>query len=100
MKVNVSDNWNINFFNNFFKAKLDSSSGHETLTKSAPTFSSDLIWLTVALISVVRVLVIDWTDIGESPPTSTLPTLIFLVFFFEYLARVLHSLQITCIYYY
>ena len=81
MKMNVSNNWNIDFFNNFFRARLDSSSGHETLTKSAPTSSRDLICLTVALTSVVSVLVIDWTDIGESPPTSILPTLIFLVFF-------------------
>ena len=58
MKVNICDNWNIDFFNNFFRAKLDSSSGHE-LNKSAPTFSSDLIWFMVALISVVRVFVID-----------------------------------------
>ena len=34
MKVNVCDNWNINFFNNF-RAKLDSSSGHESYQISA-----------------------------------------------------------------
>ena len=41
---------------------------------SAPASSSWRIWSIVAAASAVRVLVIDWTVIGASPPTSTLPT--------------------------
>ena len=41
---------------------------------SAPASSSWRIWLIVALASPVMVLVIDWTVIGASPPTGTLPT--------------------------
>ena len=56
------------------RAFVESSSGHETLTMSAPASSRSLICFTVPAISVVRVLVMDWTDIGASPPTKTSPT--------------------------
>src|SRR5580692_5664800 len=58
----------------WLKAAVDSSSGQETLTMSAPASSNSRIWPMVALASAVRVLVIDWTVIGASPPTSTDPT--------------------------
>jgi hypothetical protein len=57
-----------------FSAALDSSSGQETRTMSAPAISSWRIWSIVPWMSVVRVLVMDCTVIGESPPTGTLPT--------------------------
>ena len=41
---------------------------------SAPTASARRIWATVALTSVVGVLVIVCTVIGASPPTATGPT--------------------------
>jgi hypothetical protein len=41
---------------------------------SAPASSSARIWAIVAAASEVGVLVIDWTVIGASPPTSTSPT--------------------------
>jgi hypothetical protein len=41
---------------------------------SAPASSSWRIWSMVAAASAVSVLVIDWTVIGASPPTSTEPT--------------------------
>src|SRR5712692_9793917 len=41
---------------------------------SAPARSSACTCSTVALTSLVTVLVIDCTVIGESPPTGTLPT--------------------------
>jgi hypothetical protein len=56
------------------KAAVESVSGHETRTMSAPASSSWRICSSVAAASLVRVLVIDWTVIGASPPTSTLPT--------------------------
>src|ERR1700744_4160960 len=59
------------------KAKVDSPSGHDTRTISAPASSNCRIWPMVALASAVRVLVMDWTVIGASPPTSTEPTGIF-----------------------
>jgi len=55
-------------------AWVDSSSGQDTRTISAPASSSWRTWLMVAWASDVSVLVIDWTVIGASPPTSTLPT--------------------------
>ena len=57
-----------------FSAAVDSSSGQETLTISAPASSSPRICASVAFTSVVGVLVIDWTAIGASPPTGTAPT--------------------------
>ena len=55
-------------------AAVLSSSGHDTRTMSAPASSRARTWPMVASASAVRVLVIDWTLIGASPPTSTLPT--------------------------
>ena len=55
-------------------ASVDSLSGQETRTMSAPASSSWRIWLIVALASEVTVLVIDCTVMGASPPTSTEPT--------------------------
>ena len=53
------------------KAAVDSSSGQDTRTMSAPASSSWRICSMVAAASAVRVLVIDWTVIGASPPTGT-----------------------------
>ena len=57
-----------------FSASADSWSGQETRTISAPARSSACTCSTVALTSLVTVLVIDCTVIGASPPTGTLPT--------------------------
>jgi hypothetical protein len=43
---------------------------------SHPAAVSSAICCNVELTSEVRVVVIDWTEIGESLPTPTLPTLI------------------------
>jgi hypothetical protein len=56
------------------RAAVDSTSGQETRTMSAPASSSWRIWSMVAAASAVSVLVIDWTVIGASPPTGTFPT--------------------------
>ena len=61
-------------------ALVESSSGQDTLTKSAPSLIKSSICLTVAITSVVNVLVIDCTDIGFEPPIFTFPTLISLDF--------------------
>ena len=58
------------------KARVDSSSGVETRTISAPTLAERMIWSSVAATSVVGVLVMVWTEIGAPPPTGTLPTMI------------------------
>src|ERR1700674_2441758 len=55
-------------------ASADSWSGQDTRTMSAPARSSACTCSTVALTSLVTVLVIDWTVIGASPPTGTPPT--------------------------
>ena len=65
----------------FFKAKVESWSGQDTLTISAPASSKAFICFIVSFISVVKVLVIDCTLIGELPPTLMFPTLITFVFF-------------------
>src|SRR2546428_12858618 len=57
-----------------FSASADSWSGQETRTMSAPARSRACTCSTVALTSLVTVLVIDCTVIGASPPTGTLPT--------------------------
>src|SRR6478735_966199 len=57
-------------------AAVLSTSGHETRIKSAPASSQRRIWSIVAAASEVRVLVIVCTVIGASPPTGTLPTMI------------------------
>ena len=59
-------------------ALVESSSGQDTQTKSAPSLTKPSICLTVAITSVVNVLVIDCTDIGFEPPTFTFPTFISL----------------------
>jgi hypothetical protein len=56
------------------KAAVLSSSGQDTRTMSAPASSSARIWSRVAAASVVGVLVMDWTEMGASPPTNTDPT--------------------------
>ena len=58
-------------------ASASSWLGHATRTMSQPDAVSSAICCSVALMSVVGVVVIDCTDTGASPPTSTLPTLIF-----------------------
>ena len=57
-------------------AAVASSIGHETRIRSAPTSSQRRIWSIVASASSVGVLVIVCTVIGASPPTGTLPTMI------------------------
>src|SRR6185503_6181536 len=57
-------------------AAVLASSGHDTRIRSAPASSQRRIWSIVATASDVGVLVIVWTVIGESPPTGTLPTMI------------------------
>ena len=59
-----------------FMALVASSSGQETRTMSAPASSMPRIWSMVALASPVMVLVMVWTVMGASPPTGTLPTMI------------------------
>ena len=49
----------LTFFTISLSAIEESSSGHETLTRSAPSLCISFICLIVALISVVSVLVID-----------------------------------------
>ena len=60
----------------FGMAAVDSLSGQDTRTMSAPASSSWRIWSSVAAASDVNVLVMDWTVIGASPPTGTSPTMI------------------------
>src|SRR5688500_4788072 len=50
------------------------SSGTVTRTMSQPATSRFRIWFSVPQTSVVLVVVIDWTVIGESPPIGTDPT--------------------------
>ena len=57
-------------------ASASSWLGHATRTMSQPVAVSSAICCRVASMSVVGVVVIDCTDTGASPPTSTLPTLI------------------------
>ncbi len=60
-------------------ASASSWLGTATRTMSQPEAVSSAICCRVALMSVVGVVVIDCTEIGASPPTSTLPTLIWRV---------------------
>ena len=60
-------------------ASASSWDGQATRTMSQPVAVSSAICCSVALMSVVGVVVIDWTLTGASPPTSTLPTLILRV---------------------
>src|SRR5687767_15399579 len=57
-------------------AAVLATSGHDTRTMSAPASSQRRIWSIVALASEVGVLVIVCTVTGASPPTATLPTMI------------------------
>src|SRR5512141_507027 len=59
------------------RACASSGLGQATRTMSQPAAVSSAICWSVALMSVVGVVVIDCTDTGASPPTSTLPTVIF-----------------------
>ena len=47
-----------------------------TRTSSEPASASALTCVTVASMSAVSVLVIDWTTIGEPPPTGTPPIIV------------------------
>src|SRR6476620_3585612 len=60
-------------------ASASSWLGHATRTMSQPDAVSSAICCRVALMSVVGVVHIDCTEMGASPPTSTLPTLILRV---------------------
>src|SRR4051794_39588792 len=60
-------------------ASASSCDGQATRTMSQPAAVSSAICWSVVLTSDVRVVVIDCTDTGASPPTSTLPTLIWRV---------------------
>src|SRR6478672_8895794 len=60
-------------------ASASSWLGQATRTMSQPDAVSSAICCSVALMSVVGVVHIDWTEMGASPPTSTLPTLILRV---------------------
>ena len=57
-------------------ATVDSTSGQETRMISTPASSQRRIWSIVATASLVGVLVMVCTVIGASPPTGTLPTMI------------------------
>src|SRR5665647_3290589 len=61
------------------RASASSWVGTATRTMSQPAAVSAAICWSVALMSVVGVVHIDWTLTGASPPTSTLPTLILRV---------------------
>src|SRR3954470_10306058 len=60
-------------------ASASSCDGQATRTMSQPAAVSSAICCNVVLTSAVRVVVIDCTEIGASPPTSILPTLIWRV---------------------
>ncbi|OPZ52552.1 MAG: hypothetical protein BWY91_02268 [bacterium ADurb.BinA028] len=55
-------------------ASASSWLGHATRTMSHPDAVNSAICCSVALTSAVRVVHIDCTEIGASPPTATLPT--------------------------
>src|ERR1700722_2626144 len=57
-----------------FSADVDSASGHETRTISAPASSSARTCAIVATVSDVTVFVMLCTEMGASPPISTVPT--------------------------
>jgi len=59
-----------------FSAFELASSGTEIRTISAPASAAACTCSIVAFTSVVSVLVIVCTEIGASPPTGTLPTMI------------------------
>src|SRR5262245_58744810 len=55
-------------------ARAASSVFTVTRTNSEPTLASAITWFTVAGVSAVSVLVMDWTTMGWDPPTVTDPT--------------------------
>src|SRR5882724_7156308 len=55
-------------------ASASSWEGQATRTMSQPAAVSSAICCSVALTSEVRVVVMDWTETGDSLPTPTLPT--------------------------
>jgi hypothetical protein len=57
-------------------ASASSVLGQATRTMSQPAAVNSAICWSVALTSEVSVVVIDWTEIGDSLPTPTDPTLI------------------------
>src|SRR5919108_4074070 len=57
-----------------FRARASSQWGTATRTISQPAATNAAICWSVAFTSAVFVVVIDWTRIGASPPTSTQPT--------------------------
>src|SRR5262249_29932218 len=57
-------------------ASASSWLGTATRTMSQPEAVSSAICCSVVLTSAVSVVVMDWTEIGASPPTATEPTLI------------------------
>src|SRR4051794_21348589 len=61
------------------RASASSDVGTATRTMSQPAAVSSAICWSVALMSVVCVVHMDWTLTGASPPTSTLPTRILRV---------------------
>ena len=61
------------------RASASSWLGHATRTMSQPVAVSSAICWRVAFTSEVSVVVIDWTEIGWSLPTPTLPTWIWRV---------------------
>ena len=61
------------------RASASSWLGQATRTMSQPVAVSSAICCSVALMSEVSVVVIDWTEIGLSLPTPTEPTLIWRV---------------------
>ncbi len=58
------------------RASASSWLGQATRTMSQPEAVSSAICWSVELMSAVSVVHIDWTEIGDSLPTPTLPTLI------------------------
>ena len=57
-----------------FNAFAASISGTAHRIISQPAFSSSFISVSVDFTSLVSVFVMDWTDMGASPPTFTSPT--------------------------
>ena len=57
-------------------ASASSQCGTATRTMSTPVATSDAICCSVALMSDVFVVVIDWTLMGASPPIGTPPSVI------------------------
>jgi hypothetical protein len=76
VEMDVGDDRNRAFRHDLAQGAGAFLSGVDTRTISAPATAQRWICSMVAATSVVSVLVIVCTEIGASPPTSTLPTLI------------------------